>query len=369
MPGVSASPLVIRVGSAVYNVNVMQDLPCILDALVERNLLQPLTGPSMIGCDPMPKPTTLDYLHEETFAAAKAAVGNSLGIGELSKILKNSDCKDLYTRLQDLNRARRCAAHPDVCLPMDVKRALLASSANHAHGLDVEHSQDAESHCHWLMSEGFWDKVDSAIHMYEFERPPPPRVFSTALNVADSSDNPIYGHAFGSDGPFELSGVWTPMATAATCLQCTAGDSSSTHADAIVEMDIMKGSSTDVANKASDELEENVKCIVKVSSGSDVGAASVASVDAFDPWHAAATEKKCKTPSASSDVPCSVWNLYNQARGGHNVSSDRAAGSASQRVAWADITETIDPIRVGRSEASQASVVSSDSMGDGALTV
>ena len=137
----SPSPVVIRVGHAVFNINDVEKLPFILDTLITRGLLEPSSGASSmdgVRC----KPNTMDYIHEEVFDAAKRTLGAKVGIGKLNQELKVRNCPELCTRLQNMNRARRSSAHPDVALASDIECALRSTASQSLSQTDAGNPHD-----------------------------------------------------------------------------------------------------------------------------------------------------------------------------------------------------------------------------------
>jgi len=114
----SPSPLVIRVGHAIINVNHITDLPAVLDALLER---------SLIVAQNSQEPITQ---MEKVMVTANTFGFTSLS--ELTRALKDHGVASLAKEVTSLNKKRRVAAHPAVAddVAARVERFLERASDN-----------------------------------------------------------------------------------------------------------------------------------------------------------------------------------------------------------------------------------------------
>ena len=126
----SPSPLVIRVGHAIINVNHITDLPAVLDALLER---------SLIVAQNSQEPITQ---MEQVMVTANTFGFTSLS--DLTRALKDHGAASLAKEVASLNKKRRVAAHPAVAddVAARVERFLEHASDNDTPFID--------SWDHWL---------------------------------------------------------------------------------------------------------------------------------------------------------------------------------------------------------------------------
>ena len=134
MVAFSASPLVIRCGSAVYNFNESSCVGSMLDVLISKNLLVPVVAS-----------TNQQVLREQgkTLNVVEDCLGPGAGISEVKALLKDSGYAELASQISQLHCKRKEVAHPHVGIADRLKSALskiVESQRGHGDAAGSPHS-------------------------------------------------------------------------------------------------------------------------------------------------------------------------------------------------------------------------------------
>ena len=112
---VSNSPLVIRCGAAVFNFNEAATVGPLLDTLIDKNLLVPVSA-------------SIDHQvlreQERILSVVESCLGPNLGISDVRALLKDAGYAELSSQISQLHYKRKGVAHPHVGIADRLKAAL-----------------------------------------------------------------------------------------------------------------------------------------------------------------------------------------------------------------------------------------------------